>query len=253
MGGTEGEHQFLVVEISGSQVLYLEGWGFLLYASHVGIQVVGITLTGLAVVGMGSGTYPEIGCPVPVAAVVAGAEAGTAEVGDLIVLKAGIAEMGAHAVIHGGAGVVIGRDNAFLLTQAVKRGALLIGEAVGGNMLNRQACGGLQVLLLDLGRLAGEAVHEVYTDVVYVGIVADGDCIHGLPGGMAAAEKTEQVIIEGLDTHTDPVDSRCAQGGYVTRCDVIGITLNGKFSELTGAEQRADAVNDLPYLLRREP
>ena len=117
----------------------------------------------------------------------AGVESGQAEVGDLVVLKAGFAEMVAHGFIHGGAGIVIGRDNAVLLAHAVQRGTLLVGEAVGGDVLDVQGGGRFQVMALDIRGLAGKAVHKVNADVVYSDIVAGLDGIYGLTGGVTAA------------------------------------------------------------------
>ena len=152
----------------------------MLSGGHISIKVIGVPLAGLAVVGVGSGSYSEIGGSVPVAAIMAGVETGTAEVGDLIVSETGIAEIGAHAVIHFGTGFVIGRSDAIVLAQVVKRRTFLIGETVGGDMADLQICSGLKVLLLDLGCLAGEAVHEVYADVSDAGIKTDAYCINGL-------------------------------------------------------------------------
>ena len=131
MGGAEGEHDSLIVLVCGRKVLQLKLRMAGLNCGHVGIQIVGIPLTGGAVVGVSSGSYSKIGGTVPVAAVVTGVITGFAEVGYFIVLKAGITEMGAHAVIHLGAGVVIGRGYEALDAHTFQGRALLVREAVG--------------------------------------------------------------------------------------------------------------------------
>jgi len=229
-------------------VLYLVFWGVVLYSLQVGVEVVWVPLAGGAVVGMGSGSYSYIWGSVPVAAVVAGVESGLAEVGDLVVLKAGFAEMVAHGVIHGGAGVVIGRDDAVLLAHTVQWGAFLIGEAVGGDVLDIQAGGCFEVMVLGIRGLAGKAVHQVYADVVYSGILAGLDGIYGLAGGVTAAQETEEVIIEGLDSHADAVDAQGTEGTNVIWRDVIGIAFYGQFLQIIKAVLCADALYYLPYL-----
>jgi hypothetical protein len=69
---------------------------------------------------------------------------------------------------------------------------------------------------------------------------------------MPTAKETEQVIIKGLNTHADTVDSRFTQSSYVIRCNIIGIAFYCKFNEIAEAEYGTDAVNDLTYLIRRK-
>ena len=207
LGGSEGEHQALVVLIGCRQFFYFKRWGSLLYPCHVGIEVVGVPLTGTAVVGMGSGSYSEIGGSVPVTAVVTGVAAGLTEVGYFVVLKAGLVQVGTRAVIHPGAGVIIGREDTAVIAHLFQGRALLKGEAVGRYVTYVQSGRDFKILLLNIIGLTGKTIHEVNTNIVYSGFATRAYCINCLPGGMTATEETEQVIVEGLDSHADTVDS----------------------------------------------
>ena len=88
--------------------------------------------------------------------------------------------MGTHLVIHGGAGFIIGRSYAVMYAKIIKRRVILIGQAVGGDVLNRQVCCNPEVMPLDIGSLAGKAVHKVDTYVLNTGLTTDTDSINGL-------------------------------------------------------------------------
>ena len=80
---------------------------------------------------MGGCSKAQVGSSVPVAAVVAGVEAGAAEIGDLVVLKASFTQGLAHQGEHLRAEFIIGRLQLALLLEGMQRGILLIGETVG--------------------------------------------------------------------------------------------------------------------------
>jgi hypothetical protein len=130
-GGAKAEHEALVVEIGTGEILYIKLGRALLYPFEIGVKVTGIPLAGRAVVGVSAGSYSQIRSSVPITAVVTGVIAGTAEIGDLIMFKTGGEQMAAHAVIHGGAGVIIDRNDTVLPAKTVQRRALLIRQAVG--------------------------------------------------------------------------------------------------------------------------
>ena len=119
-------------------------------------------------------------------------------------------------------------------------------------MLYVQAGGRFEVMMLDIGCLARKAVHQVYADVVYSGIVAGLDGINGLTGGVTAAQKTEQVIIEGLDSHADAVDAQGTEDTNVIWGDVIGIAFYGQLLKIIKAVGLAYLIYHLPYLLRAQ-
>ena len=99
-------------------------------------------------------------------------------------------------------------------------------------MLYVQAGGRFEVMALDIRGLTGKAVHEVYADIVYSGFIAGLDGINGLAGGVASAQETEQVIMEGLDSHADAVDTQGVEGINVIRCYVIGVAFNGQLLQI---------------------
>jgi hypothetical protein len=74
------------------------------------------------------------------------------------------------------------------------------------------------------------------------------DGINGLTGGVAATQETEQVIMEGLDSHADAVYTQGVEGINVIRCYVIGVAFNGQLLQIVQTVLCADALYYLTYL-----
>ena len=62
-------------------------------------------------------------------------------------------------------------------------------------------------------------------------------------------QKTQHIIIEGLNAHADPIDTEVFQGRYICGCYIIGITLYGEFFKIVQTYGAAYAVDDLRYLI----
>ena len=110
----------------------------------------------------------------------------------------------------------------------------------------------LKVMLLDIGRLPRKAIHEIDADIGNAGFTAGLDCGDCLGSGVTSAKKTEQVIVEGLDSHADAIDTNSSKGRYVRGGYVIGIALYSEFLQVLKSIRRADTVNHLPYLFRTQ-
>ena len=115
------------------------------------------------VIRMGSGTKADIRRAVPIAGVMAGAEAGTGEVGDFIVLIACGLQTVDEGVVHMALGLFIntlGTVPIVLFQHPMQRGALFDGQTVGGDVFDVEGEGGVDVGLPVGKGFAREAVHE---------------------------------------------------------------------------------------------
>src|SRR6266542_2132830 len=91
-----------------------------------------------------------------------------------------------------------------------KFGVLLVGEAVGGNVVGAHRDGFLQGLLPLLNCLTREAKYEIYIDIHASCLTQNMKRLLGLCCIMFPSEDFEQRIVPGLTTETDSIHSEFA-------------------------------------------
>ena len=114
-----------------------------------------------------------------------------------------------------------------LIQHAVERGALLVHERVGRDMLHLQCERMVDIVLPLVERLSRKPEYQVYTHI------SDSHCsqsAHGLvhlSGAVTAADELQSPVIEGLCAHAHPVDG-CRQCEVWT-ANIVWIALDGHF------------------------
>ena len=86
-------------------------------------------------------------------------------------------------------------------------GAFFDGEAVGGQVFHIKRQDGLDIALPVGQRFAGEAVHEVDTDIADACLAQQPYGLRHLGSGVAATQEVQALVFEGLCPHGDAVDT----------------------------------------------
>ncbi len=146
----------------------------------------------------------------PISAVVPGFASWQRIVGNLVLDEPGIAEQ-----IHGhfkkiGIPVLI-LGELVGLKLVIKFGVLLIGEAIGGDVLGSESDRSLQGGLPLSAGLGGNGEHQIEADVIKTRLPKNVVSLFGLIGGMNAPKHLEDGIIPGLHSHADAIDPKLAK------------------------------------------
>ncbi len=179
-------------------------------------------------VGGGGGTYAKVRQVGPVEEVVPAFEGGFCKVGYFVLLEAGTGEAVYRKVVHLPVGLFVDRFDIAAVEGFFQRGVLLVGEAIGADVLKFQVEGFFQGLLPGLQGGAWDGEYKVNTDVSEARIAC------GLDGGvdagdfMRSAEESKPVFVEGLCADTQPVDADGSQFTQRVLIDLAGIDFDGE-------------------------
>ncbi len=200
-----------------------------------------------AVEGMGGRAEAEIGAVVPILAVMAGLEAvPPREIGDFIVLIAGLFQDLSGPEEIPGLKVIVGEDNFSRLAELGEGGIRLHGELVTGEVFRMEGEGcpeGGEPDCKGISGRTGKAVDKVDAEIVEARVTAQSDRFQRLPGLMAAAKEGERLVIKGLAT-----DVQAVRAGAPKRCeescgDVAGVGLKGDLGIGRNRESGPDVVD----------
>ena len=102
-------------------------------------------------------------------------------------------------------------------------------QGVEGDMLRRQGCQSLDgVLPLGEG-LVGQAVHQIEVDIVETGGAGCLERFDGSVGGVAAAQQSQQAVVQALHADAEAVDALAQQSATGVGVQVAGIGFNSDF------------------------
>ena len=193
------------VVIVGIGVEYLAfGRPFALFdGSHVFPDVCHVPTATRSVVAVSSGTKADIRNIVPIATVVTRTMTWSCEVGDFVVLVACSSQAIDELVVHGALRFFVARLNA----ETGQWCPFLYHQTVGGDVLDVEGKGGVDVALPVNECLVREPVHQVDADIADASVTKPLHGKRNLCGGVSSAEETQARIVEGLCTHGDAVDA----------------------------------------------
>ena len=186
--------------------------------------------------GVGGRTQANIRLALPVSAVVDGLVSGLGEIGNLVVVVAGGAELPAQQVVLGAADLVRGFLVFAVFQPHGQHAVSLHRELVAGDVLRIQGQGLVDGLFPDGVREIAQAEDEVDADVVESRFPEQAEGFPGACGVVPAVHPLQEVVVEGLHAHADAVHAQLPEAFQVGEAlldDVVRVDFHGEF--LVGA------------------
>jgi len=103
---------------------------------------------------------------------------------------------------------------------------------------DRQLAAGGKGLLPIFNRLGGKIIHEVNAKPMEAGVIGCMNCMDGGVGGVAAAEKPKETIVECLDTDAKAIDTCSSKSMHLLGCNLFRVGFERDLWLLIGEEKR---------------
>ena len=249
--GTQPEHQVFTGPLPQGDVLnVLHDLAAIPDALDVSLQVPGQGEPLTRKVGAGAGAEAQIFPAGPVFHVVAGVQALTGKVGDLILPVAPGAEHLHSSKVHICLEVVSGQVGGILVF--VQRRTFFHFQAVAADVFRQQLQHIVQGLLPVCQGLARQAVHQIHADIAVARLADPLVCSDRLGIGMGTAQFFEDLIIVALDSQAHPVEALGTKPVEELFTDGVGIGLKGDLSVVVHVKVPANGGQDDRHTLRTE-
>ena len=97
-------------------------------------------------------------------------------------------------------------------------------------MFRFQRDGCVKIFVPRIHTFAGESVHKVDADIMETGIPASAESLYGLLCVVASFQKRQDIIVEGLYSHTQTVERKGREHFHIFVCQVIRVRFYCDFS-----------------------
>ena len=153
--------------------------------------------------------------------------AGHGEIGNLVLRETGILRALHQLPVHLSDLLFTGQGRQFTgITQPGQRRAGFVGQLVRRKVAYGQRQRTIERGTPPVTALAGQAVNQIYGDVVHTRPHQSAHSIGGFRGIVPSPQETQLCVIKALYAKTDTIDAQCTKPGGEVVVDIVGIDLN---------------------------